>query len=149
MHITPNIFVQLTPELSVFVDGCDVTRSIKAHAGVQLGRFGRLVGWTRDAFAFGLDGEDSNLGVVVLDGHLNAKEAAVRASQLGINPGGEILALHLPACAPQALYQVHLENRNRLMLIDEAGPLFYLARAGDTAPLNVADDAVLDQGVPN
>jgi hypothetical protein len=93
--------------------------------------------------------DERNLGIVVLDGTLNAKQAADRATELGINPGGEVLTLPVPSYMPEALYLVHFENRNRVIPIEEAAPMFDLGKVENPASLPVTDDQWFDQGEPN
>ncbi len=66
---------------------------------------------------------DRCLGVLILDGELDPMMASMTAHLLGLNPGGELLAVTVPADAPDRFYQAALENRCRLLSPWEAREL--------------------------
>jgi hypothetical protein len=71
--------------------------------------------------------EDGCRGVCILEGALSPIEAANKAWSLGINPGGELVAV---ACnkgdtdVPPNLFAIMKSNTNRLIPAEEARELF-------------------------
>ena len=66
-------------------------------------------------------------GVVVLEGALDPLQAARRAGELGINPGGELLAVPLHEDEPDVsaqTFEVLAANTHRLIPAAEARVLF-------------------------
>lgn len=67
------------------------------------------------------------LGVVILEGALDPLQAARRAGELGVNPGGELLSV---SCTdeepdvPAEIFEAMAANTNRLIPVDEARLLF-------------------------
>ena len=71
--------------------------------------------------------EDGCLGVCILEGDLNPVQAALKAKELGISPGGQLLAV---ACnrkdpeMPPEEFAIMEANINRLIPPEEARTLF-------------------------
>ena len=90
--------------------------------------------------------KDGCLGVCILDGELNAVQAAVATHSLGINPGdGELFVVSCKETdedVPQEIFQAMWDNRNRLITPDDARALF------DAQSLKELDEASL-QGSQN
>jgi hypothetical protein len=67
------------------------------------------------------------LGIVILEGALDPLQAAKRAGELGVNPGGELLAV---SCndeepdVPMHLFDLMAANTHRLIPVEEARVLF-------------------------
>ena len=67
------------------------------------------------------------LGVVILEGAFDPLQAARRAGELGVNPGGELLAV---SCndeepdVPADIFEAMAANVHRLIPVDEARLLF-------------------------
>ena len=62
-------------------------------------------------------------GVLILEGALSPVEAARRAWELGLNPGGQLLCGVYPEELPEKEYLRGFENRNRLLSPTEARDL--------------------------
>lgn len=68
-----------------------------------------------------------SLGVVILHGEYNVIDAAREAHRLGINPGGEVVAVSCTDTdedVPKHLFKIMAENANRLIHPGEARELF-------------------------
>ena len=75
--------------------------------------------------------DDRCLGVLILNGALSPVEAAAASWLLGLNPGGELLALPVPRDVSEADYAILIANRHRLITKEEARALFGARRLGD------------------
>lgn len=65
----------------------------------------------------------SRSGVVVLEGELGAVQACVRAHELGLSPGGEMLIVIVPLDIEDRDYFRLVENKNRFLSQAEAREL--------------------------
>jgi hypothetical protein len=77
-------------------------------------------GWTYCSFA----DDDGFLGGVIVEAS-NVVEAAIVASMLGINPGGEVLGAPCPSVPPERF-------RNRLLSLDDLNALDEAMLPGST-----------------
>jgi len=71
--------------------------------------------------------DDRCLGVVILEGAFDPLQAARRAHALGVNPGGELLAVPCndeEPDVPPDMFEVMAANVHRLIPVDEARRLF-------------------------
>lgn len=67
------------------------------------------------------------LGVLILNGDLDVIEAAKTAYALGLNPGGQVMAItahHDDKDIPPGMFEIMLANTNRLIPAEEARNLF-------------------------
>jgi hypothetical protein len=79
------------------------------------------------SFVDKVEGSNECVGICILEGHLDAVQAAKKAWALGVNPGGEMLAM---AChetdsdVPPHVFEAMWEQRHRLLHYSEARELF-------------------------
>lgn len=62
--------------------------------------------------------------VLILDGALDPIAAGLRARELRLSPGGQLLAFPVPPQIEEWEYQAYLTNKNRLIDLEEAEELF-------------------------
>jgi hypothetical protein len=68
-----------------------------------------------------------SLGVVILEGELDPVQAAIKSRELGLNPGGQLLAMPCKETdpdIPEGGFNIMWDNRNRLIPEIEARILF-------------------------
>ena len=73
-------------------------------------------------------------GIVILEGALDPLQAAVRACELGVNPGGELLAFPLndqEPDVPAELFATMAANVHRLISVAEGRVLFKARSLGE------------------
>ena len=78
--------------------------------------------------------DDRCRGIVILRGELLPRAAWVRAHALGLNPGGELVALPVhegDPDIPPGMFETMAANVNRLVPFEEARTLFDAVRLGD------------------
>ena len=78
--------------------------------------------------------DDRCLGVLILEGELLRAAARGRADSLGLDPGGELVALPVlenDPHIPPGMFETMASNVNRLVSKDEAIVLFDAIRYGD------------------
>lgn len=78
--------------------------------------------------------DDGCKGVVILEGALDPVQAAIRAHALGVNPGGELLAIPCndeEPDVPAHLFEAMAANAHRLIPVDEARVLFEALSIGE------------------
>lgn len=84
------------------------------------------------------------LGAVILEGHLSAADVLAEASRLGINPGGEVMAMKVP---PGLQEELHARLAGRLLSFAECEAEFGLVSTKTTEPELPFE--CIDQGNPS